>query len=230
MLEQITAHRTVQGGITALAVGDVRQAWAQIDPTNPPSATRAAIAATREVTSVYGDLAAVAAADFYDELRTIAGVPGRFSAAPAGPVPAAQAEAAARWAVAPIWSSEPDASRALARLSGSVRRLSLQPGRSTVLEATSEEGIRHAIVPRADACDWCLMLASRGAVYHTGQTAQVSTHDSCRCVATPIWHERGLPQINRDLAAEWRQATAGERDQLDAWRRHIAATRQPAAA
>lgn len=238
MLEHVAAQRTAQEGIAALAVADLRRAWATLDPTDPPAATRAAIAAAVDTTAAYGDLAGLVAADFYDELRALAAPPGRFSATPAGPVPLGQVEAATRWAVGPLWSSEPDGDAALRRLSGSVRRLSLQPGRSTVWEASRSEGVRYAVVPQIDACSWCLMLASRGAVYHSSQTARVSTtlgreaeyHDSCRCVIAPVWNDRDLPQINRDLAAEWRQTTAGERDQLAAWRRHIAASREPAAA
>ena len=57
---------------------------------------------------------------------------------------------------------------------------------------------RFARVPRrtrsyADGCPFCQTLASRGFVYHTGQTAGVHVHDGCSCAIVPSWDKS--PQV-----------------------------------
>lgn len=39
-----------------------------------------------------------------------------------------------------------------------------------------------AFVPHVGACDWCLMLGSRGFAYRSSQTALASRHPNCRCI------------------------------------------------
>lgn len=46
---------------------------------------------------------------------------------------------------------------------------------------------RFAIIPAGDACEWCVMLASRGFVYWSDQTAAASLHANCRCAIVPSW-------------------------------------------
>jgi len=41
-------------------------------------------------------------------------------------------------------------------------------------------------IARADGCDFCVMLAGRGAVYKRA-TADFASHDHCRCRAAPSW-------------------------------------------
>lgn len=50
-------------------------------------------------------------------------------------------------------------------------------------------------------------------------------HDRCRCETRPVWSPNDIPEINRQLADEWDDATAGKREQVEAWRAHIDATR-----
>ena len=103
-------------------------------------------------------------------------------------VPQGQIDAMIRWAVGPLWSSEPDPALALTNLDGGVTRLALAPGRDTIVESTKADPAnpRYARTPDAGACEFCLMLAGRGAVY-AEDTAGFDAHDRCKCGAVPIF-------------------------------------------
>ena len=59
-------------------------------------------------------------------------------------------------------------------LTGAVLRLGQAPARKTVLESALAADRGYARVVASDACPWCLMLASRGAVYESEESASVS--------------------------------------------------------
>lgn len=72
----------------------------------------------------------------------------------------------------------------------------VQAGRDAVLDAASEDpqAVGFARVPSgAETCAFCLMLASRGAVYKSEQTARFKDgtrdpyHNNCDCVIVPVF-------------------------------------------
>ncbi|MBV7294921.1 hypothetical protein KRX51_03180 [Corynebacterium sp. TAE3-ERU12] len=140
-----------------------------------------------------------------------------------------------RWAV---HSSIEDGlmNRALIRrkLEGAIARLVLQPARQTVEKNTKRDGTRYARIPEPGACSFCLMLASRGAVYSRDKVTMSDMskyHDNCRCLgieapqATDEDPFAGLPPVNRQLRDMWDSRVAvdgmspAERKTL--WRRVI---------
>lgn len=77
---------------------------------------------------------------------------------------------------------------------GSSTRLVLAGSRDTVRETirVSPQVAGYRRVTQPGACDFCVMLASRGGVYKTrgsagSQEAASAFHDSCRCVVEPLW-------------------------------------------
>ena len=59
-------------------------------------------------------------------------------------------------------------------------------GRNAVAESASRHSLRFARVPSgAETCDWCLMLASRGAVYTSADAAASDYHTDCDCMPVP---------------------------------------------
>ena len=101
-----------------------------------------------------------------------------------------------------------DAARAMMgrRMAATAGRLTLAGSRDSIMETvrTSSQIVGYRRVARPGACDFCTMLAGRGAVYKTERNAtQVagrrgrprgpqrvgrSYHDSCRCIPEPIHH------------------------------------------
>lgn len=158
------------------------------------------------------------------------------------PATAEQVHAATAWALQtkkiPGGAS---GAESLHRLVGVLVRLVNQPARDTVRESALRAGVAWARVPTAKACDFCLMLSSRGAVYESKTVALAASgnrgsrpegasyHDNCNCRAIESYSDADLPQIVRDLEDEWAQVTdkavgSGEK-QRAAWNRHVKETR-----
>jgi hypothetical protein len=75
---------------------------------------------------------------------------------------------------------------------GMVEQVAMQPGRRMLRKAGASDRRRKAWMrvtgPRP--CAFCAMLASRGAVYDSKQSAigfKDTYHDNCHCVAIPVW-------------------------------------------
>ena len=85
------------------------------------------------------------------------------------------------WAIRTATTAE----TALAQLAGSTQRVMLDAQRATVASNAAAEGVRYRRRTNyAGACDWCLVMATRGAVY-TSAASAVRGHDNCRCLAIP---------------------------------------------
>lgn len=144
-----------------------------------------------DLLSSYGDTAAVIGADWYDMLRDAPPSAASFSAVLANPVSPAHAEASARWALGPLFQADPDPAQALSNLNGVTQRLVLKPGRDSVWHSASQDPVRTRVarVPSGlKTCAFCVMVASRGAVYTSLHAAGEGNeyHGDCNCVPTPI--------------------------------------------
>lgn len=59
-------------------------------------------------------------------------------------------------------------------------------GRTAMVRNCEANGVRYARVPTsANPCDWCVMLASRGFVFHSADLAEAGGHEHCECVVVP---------------------------------------------
>lgn len=92
--------------------------------------------------------------------------------------------------------------------------------------------VGYARVVDADPCPFCAMLASRGAVYRsdaftssdalfTGDN-QFKVHDGCECTLEPVYGRSvtDLPPGSVELAREWADIAAGQKDPFAYWRRY----------
>lgn len=154
----------------------------------------------------YGDVAATAAAEWYEAQRA-SQVGGRYSALLGNGVEVAQAQGSVRYAAGHLWDQEKpvygggpggvvqvgtrlvesDPAQTLAVLSGSLQRFVLYASRDTVARNVQRDPAkpRFGRVPTgAKTCAWCSMLSSRGFVYLTKETAGIARddfHDDCDC-------------------------------------------------
>ncbi len=82
------------------------------------------------------------------------------------------------------------------RTAGAMGRLVLNGGRDTVTGSLAldprGQGWRRVIAP--SACDFCVLLAGRGAVY-SAETALFSAHDHCACSAMPVYGMTPIPVL-----------------------------------
>jgi len=189
----VATIRQANASIEALALRDLRAFWASLDLSRPERARDALLEFLPVLSSQYGEAAAVVAADWYDELRSAAGVPSRFRAVMAAPVPAEAAVAQVRFGARHLFTDTPQ--QMLTFLEGVASKYVLQPGRDTVqLSAAADPAARgwHREV-RAGACDFCRLLAGRGGVY-TEKSVRFAAHHNCHCVAVPSW-DASAPEV-----------------------------------
>ena len=224
----VERFRRAERDIVSLAQKDILEVWRNLDYEDARKATDVALSAVRDVVDAYGSASSGLAADFYDDVREASGVRPSYRASPSAVAPRDQTDAMVRWGTGPLWSDNQDPDAAFSRISGGAGRLVQQPSRDTIWDnATSDPAKpRFARVPRSNACSFCQMLASRGAVYVSERSAGLdrSYHDHCYCLPVPVFSLDDLPEINRRLQEEWEEATAGAYGPDEArrmWEQHV---------
>lgn len=200
----------------ALARNDLSTFWAALNTGGSPILVRNALLDFfPELVQAYGDAAALLAADYYDELRDVPAGSSSFRAILARPANDAQAQASTRWALGPLFESEPNPQQVLANLAGVTQRLVLQAGRDTIATSSTRDPVRTgwARVPTGTkTCRFCVMLASRGSVYGSAASAGADAnrfHGDCDCVQVPIRSKRDYPE-GHDVAEFERIYLLGE--------------------
>lgn len=134
----------------------------------------------------YGELAATVAAEWYEQVH-----PGAFLAQTAAETfPRQGVVENVRYHAGALFSDDP--AKAVDGLSGALQRFILFSSRRTVARNVQldPERPRFARVPSgAHTCAFCLLMASRGFVYLSRETAGMTEHfhDSCDCMVTPSW-------------------------------------------
>lgn len=130
----------------------------------------------------YGEMAAEIGADRFDQWATELGIRSRLQVAPG--VNPERATSRLGWAL----STQNQLGNARVLTDELVK----QPYRSTLQDSAFASGAGWARVPTgAETCAFCLMLASRGGVYHTRELARLGTsgkkyHGDCDCQPVPI--------------------------------------------
>ncbi|MER5584112.1 hypothetical protein ABT090_21070 [Streptomyces asoensis] len=231
-------QRRAQAALVRFLVRELRSLQRLLIPSRPSSADDW-IAAVTELANQYGAGAATAAATSYEEQRDAAGIRDRFTAEPASTPPDEQVEASLRWASSDVWDGG-SVETAHSRAEGAVGRLVLNQGRETVQQAVRQDraAVAWARGAALGACSFCKLMASRGAVYQSAQTAgreadarfegdtgEAKYHNHCHCVIIPVF--RGQTFQLSPQAAEWdrlyREYAQGHSgDQLRLFRRALA--------
>ena len=124
---------------------------------------------------------------------------------------------------------EPDQSpRALAERA--VRHAE-QAGRDTIRSVAERDpaAVGWARVAHGDGCAFCLLMVSRGPVYGE-RGVRFSAHDRCRCTGTVIYDRDGWDGRDhyQEMTSLYADATRGEPDKLNAFRRAVYARQNPA--
>lgn len=99
-----------------------------------------------------------------------------------------------------------------------------QAGREAVVQATREDNVRFARYdPRPPCCSFCVLMISRGPVYHSEKSGGFLAHDYDTCAPVPVFPGRDWPGRAQYEAAEafYIQHAAGASDQRNALRRAI---------
>ena len=150
------------------------------------------------------------AADWYDEEREREEIAGTFQAI-VEPIKDLGVYALVGWATEPLLQPEPDFAAAKYRAVGGVQKRLANSANYTITGSSEADPQARGWMrkTRPTACNFCIMVASRGGVY-TEKTATFACHERCYCRAVPAWGGRELPvepykPSERDLSEKQRQ-------------------------
>lgn len=209
--------------IRLLAIDALLGAIAGADMSDRRSAIATLEEAFSAIVRAFGEQAAEAAVRYLEIDREAAGAHQNLAIVPSFTIPDEQLRATLEWAVRPLDNGLIE--QVESQLSGATQRYVSKGARDTISDNIQRAGTRFARVPRADACAFCLMLGSRGAVYLTqftatrttgrstaasGRPAGLDYHDNCRCDPIEIRddNEDELPEITGQLEQLWADSGA----------------------
>jgi hypothetical protein len=181
-------------GVRALVDRDLTAFFASLNLDRPESARDQLLEFIPLLVSQYGEVAASFAADWYDEMRDAADVPGRFRATEQASPYEDATEGLVRRAAGALFTETP--ADALLTLTTSAGKYALAAGRETVARATDRDPQASGWqrVTRSGSCRFCRMLAQRGAVYKES-SAFFASHGDCNCAAVPSW-DQNAPEVD----------------------------------
>lgn len=232
MADQLTeGYRRANQALRAATLRDFLRLWPVLDPARMDETFPAWALSTRTLIARDRARAAGLAAGYLKATRLSSGVAGEATVVLSSTMPAAQVEtslsvtARAGYYTALRYGRTPEQARqvALVRSAGAVSRLVLGGGRDTVQASlrADRKGRGWQRVTSAKACDFCVMLAGRGAVY-SADTANFSAHDHCSCTVRPVYSEEPMAVVPYEPSAKFR--TDAQRDANNAAiRRYLAA-------
>lgn len=246
-------YRSAQRGLTRLLVRDVRRLRRLIIPSRLQQTVPDWIEATRAVVEQYGQASSALAADWYEAQRVAARVTGSFTVPLVGPPPDEQVDESLRWATKDLWPRPQEEASPAQREPIEVRlaqaekkaeqvaqKLVADQGRGTVREAVrrDRQAIGYARTAALGACSFCKLMATRGMVFKTmesagreanerftGDASVVKFHDNCHCGVIPVFHGQRFELS--DKAKEWERlyreyAAPHPGEQLNRFRRALA--------
>lgn len=184
-------------GISDLVIRDLEAFWATLDLSRPEDARNRLLTFLPTLIAQYGDISATVSADWYSDMREQAGAKGRFAPILAPNVPVERVNGTVRRLAEHLFTDTPQ--KMLEGLTGRTAEYALQAGRDTIDISSKRDPWRPRVarVPTGvTTCKFCLLLASRGAVYSSKQSAGALTkfhpHDDCQIVV--VGNGQDLPE------------------------------------
>jgi hypothetical protein len=215
--------QAAQAGLAILVALAIERLWPSLDFLHLRQSLPAFKAAVAQDVQRHAQASATLAARQYRSERVAAGVGGGYTPRPADPPSVEQVAQAVDWAVQPLWNADVLAepitkagssavADAKARVAAAAERLVLDAGRNTIVDnvQADRKAKAWARIPEPGACSFCLMLATRGAVYRAEATADFKSHDNCRCHVEPVFTAYEPSAAVRQAEALWASSTRGK--------------------
>lgn len=228
-----TSFRAQQAYLAALLLQQVLQIWGQLNLRDVRSSWPALETALEAVIQQQFTASAQAGNAYFLQARAAAGVPGP---AQLPPLPVLERDliritlqvTGPRALLKRIREAQPPGQAVQTTgtvMGGAASRLVINGARQAVLQAVSADAkaVAWMRVTASDPCAYCAMLASRGPVYRTEQTAGFLAHAACRCVPQAVFSRADAKALrDNDLYKQWVAATRGYggQDAINAWRRY----------
>ena len=170
--DSIERHRAAAADLSELVANELAAYFAALDLSRPEPVRNALLDFMPLLIAEYGQVAQALAMEWYEQLRFESGAVAGFlvTAPPAPSVTPERVEAKVRYLAKQLWTPEPE--KILSNLSIASDKYVKQFGRDTVTWNAGQEGAGYARVPTGDkTCAFCLVQASRSAVYFSRETA-----------------------------------------------------------
>lgn len=212
-------HQRAQLALRARTMRDLLRLWPAFDLRRIARSWPAFEAATLALVKARGRTSSGLASAYYRQHRKAEGVAGkptpRIALVPeeqilaglriVGPVAAGQALALAR----PL---EAVADATFVNLSGATTMYVLNHGRETLLHSVEadSQALGWSRVTSGSPCSFCSMLAGRGPVFRSRETASFEAHRACACSPQPVYTpDAEWPGRAREYGALWSKTTRG---------------------
>jgi hypothetical protein len=222
-------HRLVQGGIAAAVVRDVLALWARLDPLRLAETVPGWLAATRHRVRRHRANSEMRALDYYQQFRIYEGVTSPWRSPEPHDPSWSERRDRSLLALGPLtikrlvsigMDPHDAADKAAPGAAASAARHVLNGGRFVVdsLLRADPAAWGYQRVTDAKPCAFCAMLASRGAVYLSAESAASTLrdgkpepyHDGCGCQPEPVFRpDAALPPTAQRFAELWETSTAG---------------------
>lgn len=214
--QAIEELRSAQGELSRLVRGQLEALFGSLDLSDPAAARNLLLELVPELVHQYGAVAETIARDWYEEHRADAGLTGAYRVeAPPPSITSERVQSKVRYEAGKLWTPTPG--DMLAGLAVAVDKYVKQPGRDLIQHNAEREGARWARVPTgAKTCAWCLILASRDAVYSSKRAALRrgddghKYHGDCDCQAVLLGRDEEYP--DGYLPAEYEAMYSAARD------------------
>lgn len=246
-------HRAAQIGLYAKLIAEVNEALRDLDLNDLGHTYDGFIRLITAIIRRYSKASSSLAVRFYRDMRREAGHTTEFTVRPSQVPGAQEIEQAIRYEVRDYFGRTPEDPPPPPRkielveknIEGQAQKLVADTGRKTILENVKRDkaAVGWARVTDGDPCSFCAMLASRGAVYSSEESASTvlnemssrygeSYHPHCDCTVVPIF--KGQDFTMSEDAKKWRdlwdRVTAGKsgKDARREFRKALEASRPSA--
>jgi hypothetical protein len=184
---------------------DVAILWRSLDDAR--GAKEALFDLLPEIVAAYHGAAAAAAADFYDDVRDMAGAPSRFTPILLDP-PDLGTDELVKWAL----GAAADGKTFQSLIAGGVTKRISNGARNVVTRSSiADPAARGWMRVGGGGCDFCAMLISRGAVYSEA-AVDFASHDHCNCGAAPAFNPEQVKAVKDEFVPSARRKSEATRD------------------
>lgn len=198
--------------LQAVMIGSLVEQWMSTVVPNPADSLEDLQDIVTELIAQFAPASASIAVDFYNSVRP--------TAAPSFTPQVVVADdllptGTLYWSTSPVMSA--DWQDALDRTASSIQKSVKQALVDTIGEATELDPleVKFARWPQnPDPCSWCVLRASRGAIYWSEASAERGDHLKCGCRATPVFSDEQLPYERKPYYAQY-EAGIAESDGRD---------------
>ena len=188
-MAQVNAMRTAQKRLSDRAKSAVNALWGDVRGSSPEAVRNAFLDAMPQIVGTYGAASAEVAAEYFEQLTG-------YSADPVDALNVDQVHGAVRYRAGALWGGQNR--EFVAGLLVDVDKYVKAFGRGTIYDNGDRRGVRYARIPTgAKTCAFCMVLASRDAVYLSRNTAGGAGHEyhgDCDCQITPVRDRSDLPE------------------------------------